>query len=81
MIPCKDCITFPLCNAHFTRQSNTFNHKHRSAYELCMKCSILRDHLIRHHGNGDEITDPHIMLSSVISFYINENQTETQGMI
>ena len=70
--PCKDCITLPICKSQYEQYpSQAF----RSAYSLCLKCSILTDYLTKVTSTDsilkDDCSDESYInsLTHVINFY------------
>lgn len=74
--PCKDCVAFPACNAQFNCNIKPHKSLYSRAYELLIKCSILKKHFKQTIPNynqsyKDDSTQVYtVILNRILTFYI-----------
>ena len=68
MIPCKDCITLPICQLKFHNNINNLDRSY-SAYDLCMKCSLITDYINNEDINPKNSMILLSMLDPIVEFY------------
>ena len=76
MIPCKDCITFPVCKAQFNiplYYEYDLPHQYNTAHRLVLKCSLLKSYLTKHQHDSDLfLPGLHSLLNPAVEFFNNK---------
>ena len=64
-IPCKDCITLPMCIGKYKTEPNSYS----AVYDLTLKCSLLNEYLINLKTSRSNL----VTFDPAIQFYSKEN--------